>query len=163
MKKIFQSACTVCTHKDRDEIDKLLLEGILTQRAIAKQFGCTEQAISGHRRKHVISPDIEAKLREIAVQSIIDGKMVPGNTTEWIKLADYLKDNKTQLDCANCQYKKPRKEFGEIIKDFLNEADDATVTLSIESDIFESLKKIKGEGEDYSQLINRLIGKASSN
>ncbi len=44
--------CTICTHPNRAEIDRLVVSGEPNQR-VATKFGVTESAIRRHRAKHV--------------------------------------------------------------------------------------------------------------
>jgi len=51
--------CSVCTHPERDEIDKLLIRGE-PYRTIAKQFRISESAVFRHKASH-----IAADLRDV--------------------------------------------------------------------------------------------------
>lgn len=44
--------CTVCSHKDVDEINKLLISGE-SYRSIAKQFEASESAVYRHKESHI--------------------------------------------------------------------------------------------------------------
>ena len=54
--------CTVCNHKDVDEINKRLISGE-SYRSIAKQFEASESAIYRHKESHI--PEVLLKSNEI--------------------------------------------------------------------------------------------------
>jgi len=43
--------CSVCRHPERDEIDRAIVEGRLSARAIAAQFGSSKSSVLRHKRK----------------------------------------------------------------------------------------------------------------
>lgn len=45
--------CTICTHPNRREIDRLLVTGASTYRNIAKQFGVSISALTRHKDNHI--------------------------------------------------------------------------------------------------------------
>lgn len=45
-------ACTVCTHEERDAIDAALVGGGLN-RAVARQYGLSKDAVARHRDEHL--------------------------------------------------------------------------------------------------------------
>lgn len=54
--------CTVCVHKDLDEINRLLLCSD-SYRDIARQFGLSKDALARHKESHI--PELLAKSKEI--------------------------------------------------------------------------------------------------
>lgn len=54
--------CTVCTHKDIDKINKMLLT-TETHRNIAKRFGTSESAMYRHKESHI--PEILLKSKDV--------------------------------------------------------------------------------------------------
>lgn len=59
--------CTVCTHPDREAIEKALVGNSVPLRAIACQFGIGRTSLRRHRDKH-LGPAV-AKGRELAVEA----------------------------------------------------------------------------------------------
>jgi transposase-like protein len=45
--------CTVCDHPERPTVDALLLEGGESNRAIARRFGLSKDAVARHREDHL--------------------------------------------------------------------------------------------------------------
>ena len=54
--------CTVCNHKDVDEINKRLISGE-SYRSIAKQFEASESAVYRHKESHI--PELLSKSNDI--------------------------------------------------------------------------------------------------
>lgn len=44
--------CTVCSHSDRDKIDRAILDGA-SNRAVASQYRVTSSSVDRHRREHL--------------------------------------------------------------------------------------------------------------
>ncbi len=55
--------CTVCTHPQRPEIDRALVDGI-TYRMISDRYGLSETSLKRHRKEHL--PSHVAKAQEAA-------------------------------------------------------------------------------------------------
>lgn len=45
-------SCTVCSHPQRESIDKLLAAGTISRRTIANQFGISDGAVQRHKTNH---------------------------------------------------------------------------------------------------------------
>ena len=45
--------CTICTHPQREEIDRLIIEGKKPYTEIARLFGVHESAIRRHKKVHL--------------------------------------------------------------------------------------------------------------
>ena len=64
--------CTICTHPNRREIDRLLVTGASTYRNIAKQFGVSISALTRHKDNHI--PKLVQAAQEVAgVQAATQG------------------------------------------------------------------------------------------
>ena len=57
--------CTVCSHKDVDEINRLLLCSD-SLRAIARQFGLSKDALSRHKESHI--PELLSKSADLKAE-----------------------------------------------------------------------------------------------
>jgi hypothetical protein len=64
-------ACTICTHARVREIDRAIIAGNLSIRAIACQFSLNRESIRRHRAEHLVE-----KLRDAYVTAPVDDKYV---------------------------------------------------------------------------------------
>jgi hypothetical protein len=104
--------CTVCSHKDVEEINMLLLSGE-SYRSIAKRFEASESAIYRHKESHIPtellkSTDIEEianadnlqqQLKEIRekTNSLLDKAEAAGNTKAYGAPSNYLREIREQI------------------------------------------------------------------
>ena len=61
--------CTICTHPQREEIDKALVEGKLPNTTISSLFGVTEAALRRHKANHLPEQLVKAKGAKEASQA----------------------------------------------------------------------------------------------
>src|SRR5690606_2827107 len=66
--------CTVCSHAQRAELDRLLLAGEMSNRRIAAQYAVTEQAVRRHKAEHLSERMAEVAERnaEADIRTAID-------------------------------------------------------------------------------------------
>lgn len=69
--------CTVCSHKDVDEINRLLLCSD-SYRDIARQFGLSKDALARHKEGHI--PEILSKSKDL--KEIVDADSLFGRVEE---------------------------------------------------------------------------------
>ena len=69
--------CTVCGHKDVDEINRLLLCSD-SYRDIARQFGLSKDALARHKESHI--PEILSKSKDL--KEIVDADSLFGRVEE---------------------------------------------------------------------------------
>ena len=104
--------CTVCAHKDVDEINRLLLCSD-SYRDIARQFGLSKDAVARHRESHI--PELLAKsqdakdslqadnlltqLQEARAKAIalLDMAVEAGNTKVYGPPSSYLSEIRQQI------------------------------------------------------------------
>jgi hypothetical protein len=69
--------CTVCSHKDVDEINRLLLCSD-SYRDIARQFGLSKDALARHKESHI--PELLSKSKDL--KEIVDANSLFGRVEE---------------------------------------------------------------------------------
>lgn len=82
------STCSICKHKERDQIEKEILSRIKSQREIARKYGVSEPSLSNHKNKHMLL-NMRERLKMIVQKSIMDG-LEPDNVSELLRLMDYV-------------------------------------------------------------------------
>lgn len=65
------SSCTVCHHSRRDEFDRAMASGAMTQAAVAREIGCHRSIVHRHEKNHVL-PEVRRQIVVDPVLSSID-------------------------------------------------------------------------------------------
>lgn len=116
-------ACAVCAHEKREEIDQYLLDGKTTQKALALQYGVSEQSVSNHKNKHVLDSSMNIERLQLMVQKALAKDLEPDNIGELVRLLEYA-DKLNSMKCATCEYKlrveHPHMTIESALKAFLN-------------------------------------------
>lgn len=104
--------CTVCAHKDVDEINRLLLCSD-SYRDIARQFGLSKDALARHKESHI--PDLLSKSEDIkevvnadnllaqlqeartSALDLLDKAIEAGNTKVYGPPSSYLSEIRQQI------------------------------------------------------------------
>jgi hypothetical protein len=87
-------ACTICTHPDRVEIDKLLADDAQSNRVVARQFKVGHDAIFRHRQNHLAASMVKAKEVEKAVDATTLLEQVQGLLQQAQRLTDAAEHSK---------------------------------------------------------------------
>ena len=91
--------CTVCAHKDLDEINRLLLCSD-SYRDIARQFGLSKDALARHKESHIPATLVKAEdIKEIAKAGNLldDIQGLREKSTKILERAEQAGDLKTAL------------------------------------------------------------------
>lgn len=64
-------SCTVCNHARRDELDRALTSGSLTQSDVAREVGCHPSIVSRHRKNHIL-PKVKRQIEADPVLGEVD-------------------------------------------------------------------------------------------
>jgi hypothetical protein len=92
--------CTICTHEDRREIDRLLVARSESYRDIARQYAVSKDAVSRHTKEHL--PELLVKAHEAeeaarADELLMDVRRIQARTLLALKRAEDAHDWLTML------------------------------------------------------------------
>ncbi len=142
-KQYNEPRCKICQHPDRETIDEALMEGIKTNRELCKIYGLSENAMSVHKHKHLLTQDMREQMRELMKKSIMEGQFKIENAGDWIRIAEYLGLD-LSLNCGNCPKNIQNIDLG---KKFLifreHEVDldgDLDIEILVRTDLFDKIK-----------------------
>lgn len=86
--------CTICTHPDRESVDRSILEGE-SNRSIAKRFGINHSAVQRHRNQHIPQHLAQAKQAEVVTQadSLVDDLLfLKSKACDLLRQAETMED-----------------------------------------------------------------------
>lgn len=86
--------CTTCAHPSREEIDRLILGGRVSNRRVAAQFGLSEQAVRRHRANHIPSHLAQAT----AAAEVADADALLGRLQQMLNRCDRIMADAEKAD-----------------------------------------------------------------
>ncbi len=63
--------CKICSRDDTAEVDRMILDGFVSQRDVAKHVGCSAACVSRHKKNHIL-PDLAIQLSKGEFDPAID-------------------------------------------------------------------------------------------
>ncbi len=118
--------CKICSKLPEDKLNELNadIESGMRGTEIVKKYSTPELEINANNvslhKPHILF--IPQKLEELVHEALLKG-MKPDNIKELLGLITELNKMKDK-DCTKCRYKKEdseKKEFGEVLREFLGE------------------------------------------
>ena len=106
--------CSVCTHDQRDAIDRALVSGVQPV-AVSKQFDIGKQALLRHRAAHIPTPDMHAGAQAVAADEALHGAALLSKAASLLRTAEtILGDAITDRDPATAL--KAIREAGRMVE-----------------------------------------------
>jgi len=150
---ILDKRCKICTHPQRAEIEKKLVEGV-NYEEVAKEYGVSIASISRHLRKHmpklVMEPEVlqelyeERRVKQIDLQEELL-RLVDRLNTLFTKLENFDKkfDEGKVKPHAYVESISERRNILQQIRETLLVINELKTELKTEKDISELLQKLK--------------------
>lgn len=94
------NVCSICTHPDRKELDRLLVSRGASYRDIARRFGVSKSALARHRKEHLpalLAMAYEAEQVAHSNDLLAEANMLRTKTLELLERAEHEGDLKTAL------------------------------------------------------------------
>lgn len=126
--KITMPKCKICHHESRDEIDRLILEGVSGVEIVKRFPDLNDANVSGHKNKHVLANPAE-RLNELFNTGLMNPNLKIKDIDDLYKTQQILEKLKGR-DCESCQFRKEagyRMTLGEAIRDFLEREDEGII------------------------------------